>query len=114
ADGLIAGDEQGAIVDGDVVMGICALDRLASGTLTRGLLVVSVMSNGGLERAINEAGGSVLRTQVGDRHVFEAMERSGAMLGGEPSGHVLFRDRATTRDGLLTAIELTRTRRATN
>src|SRR5205823_4378292 len=112
ADRLIAADERGEIVDGDVVMGVCALDRLATGTLARGLLVVSVMSNGGLERAIADAGGSVLRTPVGDRHVFEAMERTGAMLGGEQSGHVIFRDRATTGDGLLTAIELTKTMRA--
>jgi len=112
ADRLIAVDERGEIVDGDVVMGVCALERLAAGTLARGLLVVSVMSNGGLERAISEAGGSVIRTPVGDRHVFEAMERSGAMLGGEQSGHVIFRDRATTGDGLLTAIELTKTLRA--
>jgi phosphoglucosamine mutase len=112
ADRLIGVDERGEIVDGDVVMGVCALDRLAAGTLARGLLVVSVMSNGGLERAISAAGGSVIRTPVGDRHVFEAMERSGAMLGGEQSGHVIFRDRATTGDGLLTAIELTKTLRA--
>jgi phosphoglucosamine mutase len=112
ADRLIAVDERGEIVDGDVVMGVCALERLAAGTLAHGLLVVSVMSNGGLERAISEAGGSVIRTPVGDRHVFEAMERSGAMLGGEQSGHVIFRDRATTGDGLLTAIELTKTLRA--
>lgn len=111
ADRLIAVDERGEIVDGDVVMGVCALDRLATGTLAHGLLVVSVMSNGGLERAVSGAGGSVIRTPVGDRHVFEAMERSGAMLGGEQSGHIIFRDRATTGDGLLTAIELTKTLR---
>ena len=112
ADRLIAIDEHGEIVDGDVVMGVCALDRLATGALAHGLLVVSVMSNGGLERAISGAGGSVIPTPVGDRHVFEAMERSGAMLGGEQSGHIIFRDRATTGDGLLTAIELTKTLRA--
>jgi phosphoglucosamine mutase len=112
ADRLIAVDEQGGLVDGDTVMGICALDRLGQGTLAENLLVVSVMSNGGLERAVSEAGGRVLRTPVGDRHVFEAMERTGAMLGGEQSGHVIFRDRATTGDGLLTAIELTRTLRS--
>jgi phosphoglucosamine mutase len=113
ADRLIAVDERGELVDGDGVMGICALERLAAGTLANGLLVVTLMSNGGLERALNAAGGQVIRTPVGDRHVFEAMERSGAMLGGEQSGHVIFRERATTGDGLLTAIELTRTLRAT-
>jgi phosphoglucosamine mutase len=112
ADRLIAADERGALLDGDAIMGICALDRIAAGTLRNNLLVVSVMSNGGLERVITEAGGSILRTQVGDRHVLEAMERYGAVLGGEQSGHVIFRERATTGDGLLTAIELVRALRA--
>jgi phosphoglucosamine mutase len=112
ADRLIAVDEQGELVDGDAVMGICALQRLRDGTLRRGLLVASVMSNGGLERAVSAAGGTVVRTPVGDRHVFEAMERTGATLGGEQSGHIIFRDLATTGDGLLTAIELTKAIRA--
>jgi phosphoglucosamine mutase len=92
-------------------MGICALDRLSRGELRNDLLVVTVMSNGGLARAVTAAGGRVLRTPVGDRHVFEAMERADAVLGGEQSGHIIFRDRATTGDGLLTAIELVRTLR---
>ena len=112
ADRLMAIDERGELVDGDAVMGICALERLASGTLRNQLLVATVMSNGGLERAIAEAGGRMLRTPVGDRHVFEAMERDDAVLGGEQSGHIIFRDRATTGDGLLTAIELVRSIRA--
>jgi phosphoglucosamine mutase len=112
ADRLIAADERGELVDGDSIMGICALDRLARGTLRNDLLVVTVMSNGGLERVITGAGGRVLRTPVGDRHVFEAMVRADAVVGGEQSGHVIFRDRATTGDGLLTAIELVRTLRA--
>ncbi|MDP9270822.1 MAG: phosphoglucosamine mutase [Chloroflexota bacterium] len=112
ADRLIAVDERGELVDGDTVMGICALAMLAAGTLTNKLLVVTVMSNGGLQRAITEAGGRVIRTPVGDRSVFRAMERAGAVLGGEQSGHVIFRDRASTGDGLLTAIELTKTLRA--
>ena len=69
-------------------------------------LVATVMSNGGLQQAIEAAGGRMLRTPVGDRHVFEAMERADANLGGEQSGHIIFRDRATTGDGMLTAIEL--------
>jgi phosphoglucosamine mutase len=64
------------------------------------------MSNGGLERAVRAAGGTMIRTPVGDRHVFDAMEREDAVLGGEQSGHVIFRDRSTTGDGLLTGIEL--------
>jgi len=100
----VAGDR--TIVDGDGVMGICALQRLAAGTLAERTLVVSVMSNEGMVRAVEAAGGRVLRAPVGDRHIVEAMERSGAMLGGEQSGHVIFRDLASTGDGLLTAIQL--------
>jgi len=112
ADRLIAVDERGDLVDGDGVMGICALQRLAAGTLRNGILVATVMSNGGLQRAIEAAGGRMLRTPVGDRHVFDAMERADAVLGGEQSGHVIFRDRATTGDGMLTAIELVKALRA--
>jgi phosphoglucosamine mutase len=99
-------------VDGDAVMGICALARLAAGTLRNNVLVTTVMSNGGLERAITGAGGRMIRTPVGDRHVFEAMERHDAVLGGEQSGHIIFRDRATTGDGILSGIELIRVLRA--
>jgi phosphoglucosamine mutase len=113
ADRLIAVDEGGSIVDGDGVMGICALARLAAGTLRNRILVTTVLSNGGLDRAIVAAGGRVIRTPVGDRHVFEAMERADASLGGEQSGHVIFRDLAVTGDGILTAIQLVKTLRAT-
>ena len=106
ADRLIAVDGDGGLVDGDGVMGICALQMLAAGTLRNDTLVVTVLSNGGLDRAISAAGGRVLRTPVGDRHVFEAMERADAALGGEQSGHIIFRDRASMGDGMLTAIEL--------
>jgi phosphoglucosamine mutase len=108
ADRLIAVDERGELVDGDGVMGICALQRLAAGTLRNSVLVATVMTNGGLERVLTQAGGRMVRTPVGDRHVFEAMEREDAAIGGEQSGHIIFRDRATTGDGLLTAIELVR------
>ena len=108
ADRLIAVDERGQLVDGDAVMGICALEGLASGTLRNRVLVTTVMSNGGLERAVTQAGGRMVRTPVGDRHVFEAMEHEDASLGGEQSGHIIFRDLATTGDGLLTGIELVR------
>jgi phosphoglucosamine mutase len=112
ADRLIAVDERGRLVDGDAVMGICALARLRDGTLRNNILVVTVMSNGGLERVVRRAGGRMVRTPVGDRHVFAAMERDDAVLGGEQSGHIIFRDRATTGDGLLTGIELVRAMRA--
>jgi len=112
ADRMIAVDETGAVVDGDGVMGICALARLAAGALRHGILVTTVMSNGGLERAMAGAGGRVLRTPVGDRHVFEAMERADASLGGEQSGHIIFRDISTTGDGILTGIELIKTMNA--
>lgn len=112
ADRLIAVDERGAIVDGDGVMGICALAQLAAGTLRNGILVTTLMSNGGLERAVTAAGGRLLRTPVGDRHVLEAMEFADASLGGEQSGHVIFRDISSTGDGILTGILLARVLRA--
>ena len=112
ADRLIAVDERGELVDGDAIMGICALAMLREGTLRNDLLVATVMSNGGLDRAVEAAGGRVLRTPVGDRHVFDAMERYGAALGGEQSGHIIFRDRATTGDGILSGIELIKMLRA--
>lgn len=112
ADRLIAVDETGALVDGDAIMGIVALERLAAGTLRNNVLVATVMSNGGLERAVTRAGGRMVRTPVGDRYVFEAMEREDAVLGGEQSGHIIFRDRSSTGDGILTAIELVRSMRA--
>lgn len=110
-DRMIAVDEHGSVVDGDGMMGICALARLSAGTLRNGILVTTIMSNGGLERAISAAGGRMLRTPVGDRHVLEAMERNDASLGGEQSGHIIFRDLAATGDGMLTGIQLARTLR---
>ena len=112
ADRLIAVDERGELVDGDAIMGICALDRLGTGTLRNEVLVATVMSNGGLERAVSAAGGRLVRTGVGDREVAEEMERSGAVLGGEQSGHVIFAERSTTGDGMLSAIELVKAMRA--
>jgi phosphoglucosamine mutase len=93
-------------------MGICVLAELARGTLRNDVLVATVMSNGGLERAVTQAGGRMVRTPVGDRNVFEAMEREDAAIGGEQSGHIIFRDLATTGDGLLTGIQLVRAMRA--
>jgi len=108
ADRLIVVDEKGNIVDGDQIMAICALDKMRRGALPGKLLVATVMSNMALEVFMQENGGRLLRTQVGDRYVFEAMLREGASLGGEQSGHIIFKNHATTGDGTLAALQLIR------
>ena len=106
ADRLVVVDRDGRIVDGDHLLGFCALDRLARGALTGGILVVTVLSNGGLEAALGAAGGQVVRTPVGDKYILEGMQVTGANLGGEKSGHVIILDHATSGDGLVTALEV--------
>jgi len=106
ADRLIAVDSAGQVVDGDAVLGILALDRMARNALPNGVLVVSVLSNGGLQKAVEDAGGQIVRTPVGDKYILEGMLVSGAGLGGEKSGHVIVREHAMTGDGVLTALEL--------
>jgi len=108
ADRLIVVDEKGNIVDGDQIMAICALDKMEHDALPGKLLVATVMSNQALEVFMQEHGGRLLRTQVGDRYVFEAMLREGASLGGEQSGHIIFKNHATTGDGTLAALQLIR------
>ncbi len=108
ADRLIVVDEKGNILDGDQLMAIFALDLMKSGDLPGNLLVATVMSNMALEVFMNERGGRLLRTPVGDRYVFEGMQREGAMLGGEQSGHIIFKRHATTGDGTLAALQLIR------
>lgn len=108
ADRLIAVDSTGRIVDGDQVLGILALDRLARGALPGGGLVVSVLSNGGLQSAVEDAGGQVVRTPVGDKYILEGMQVSGATLGGEKSGHVIVLEHTTSGDGIVTALEVLR------
>lgn len=108
ADRLIAVDAAGRVVDGDQVIGILALERLARGALPGDTLVVSILSNGGLQRAVEVAGGSVVRTPVGDKFILEGMQVSGAGLGGEKSGHVIVREHSLAGDGILTALELLR------
>jgi phosphoglucosamine mutase len=112
ADRCIAVDGTGAVVDGDQVLGLLALERLSRGVLDRDSLVVSVLSNGGLAHAIEAAGGRIVRTPVGDKHILAAMLVSGAGLGGEKSGHVIIREHSTSGDGLVTAIELLRVMRS--
>jgi phosphoglucosamine mutase len=107
ADRLIAIDANGQVVDGDHVLGILALDRLGRGALPGGV-VVSILSNGGLQSVVEAAGGQVIRTPVGDKYILEGMQVSGARLGGEKSGHVIDLDHTTTGDGIVTAMEVLR------
>lgn len=108
ADRLIAVDAGGRIVDGDQVLGILALDRLERDVLPENALVVSVLSNGGLQAAVEAAGGQVIRTPVGDKYILEGMQVSGAGLGGEKSGHVIVLEHTTSGDGIVTALEVLR------
>jgi phosphoglucosamine mutase len=106
ADRLIVIDEKGQIVDGDAVMAMCAARMMNAGTLEKRTLVATVMSNLGLERAMLSRGGSLVRTQVGDRYVVEAMRSGGFNLGGEQSGHLIFLDHASTGDGIVAALQV--------
>ncbi|AET66076.1 phosphoglucosamine mutase [Desulfosporosinus orientis DSM 765] len=106
ADRLIVVDEKGIILDGDFIILICALAQKAKEKLTQNAVVVTVMSNLGLHLALKKAGIEIYETQVGDRYVMEELIRTGAQLGGEQSGHIIFLDKNTTGDGLLTALQL--------
>jgi phosphoglucosamine mutase len=105
ADRCIAVDATGRVLDGDWLLALFATDRRAAGTLGGGV-VVTVMSNLGLHHALRDAGIEVAEVPVGDRHVAEALARTGWSLGGEKSGHVVFADRAATGDGMLTGLLL--------
>jgi phosphoglucosamine mutase len=106
ADRLIAVDERGELVDGDAILAITALDERERGNLHGGTVVTTVMTNLGFRRAMAEQGIEVVQTAVGDRYVLEAMRAGGHSLGGEQSGHIIFLDRATTGDGILTGLRL--------
>jgi phosphoglucosamine mutase len=105
-DRVIAADENGRIVDGDQILAILGLDLLARKALPQKTIVATVMSNLGLDLALREKGGRVVRTAVGDRNVLLEMRSRGAMLGGEQSGHVILLPYSTTGDGLLTGLSL--------
>lgn len=106
ADRVIVVDETGAVVDGDRLLAIAAGDLLRDDRLTNRTLVTTVMSNLALDLEIERLGGRVVRTQVGDRYVVEEMRRSGYVLGGEQSGHIVYLDHATTGDGMVAALKL--------
>jgi phosphoglucosamine mutase len=108
ADRVILCDERGRLIDGDDVLAIIGLEQLANGTLRGKTVVATVMSNAGLEAVIEQAGGRLLRTQVGDQNVLSAMLKGDYNLGGEQSGHIIFADFSTTGDGLIAALQILR------
>ena len=106
ADRVTVIDERGEILDGDALMWLCARAMQEKGVLAKSTVVATVMSNLGLERALESIGVGLVRTAVGDRYVVEAMREGGYNLGGEQSGHVLFLDHSTTGDGLMSALQI--------
>ncbi|MGB5809019.1 MAG: phosphoglucosamine mutase, partial [Polyangiales bacterium] len=106
ADRVIMIDEKGNQIDGDAIMALCGTRMLRAKRLRRRTLVATVMSNLGLERAILNDNGKLLRCNVGDRYVVEAMRKRGLNFGGEQSGHLIFLDHATTGDGLVAAMQV--------
>ena len=106
ADRCLFVDETGEVVDGDYIMAICGLDMQQRGKLRRSTIVGTVLTNLGFARFCEANGMKFAATKVGDRYVLEEMELEGYTLGGEQSGHIIFRDFATTGDGQLTAIQL--------
>ena len=106
ADRALFADEHGRVVNGDAVLLLAARDLQARGLLTNSTVVATTMSNMGLEAALKRSGIQMLRAAVGDKYVLEQMISTGAALGGEQSGHIIFTGRGTTGDGLLTALLL--------
>ena len=108
ADRLLLCDERGEVLDGDELLAMTGLDALRRGTLAGKTIVATVMSNLGLDEVITADGGKVIRTAVGDRYVVEAMRAGNFSVGGEQSGHMIFRDYGTTGDGLIAALQILR------
>jgi len=106
ADRVMLADEKGNIIDGDQILAILGTRMLATGQLPGQTVVATVMSNLGLERALDARNGKLIRTAVGDRYVVEAMRDNGFTLGGEQSGHIVFLDHATTGDGVIAALRV--------
>jgi phosphoglucosamine mutase len=104
ADRVVAVDAAGSVVDGDQIIALCAVDLHERGMLAKDSVAVTVMTNLGFRLAMQERGIRVVETAVGDRYVLEALDEQGLSLGGEQSGHVIFRDVASTGDGLLTGL----------
>jgi len=113
ADRVLLCDENGELVDGDEILAIASIDLLKSGQLRDNTLVATIMSNFGLDETLGSAGGKVLRAKVGDRYVIEEMVRRDLNLGGEQSGHMIFRDFSTTGDGIVSALQILRIMKST-
>jgi phosphoglucosamine mutase len=113
ADRVLLCDERGQLIDGDDIMAIIALEHLAEGTLRGKTVVATVMSNAGLEHFIQQSGGKLLRTPVGDQNVLAEMLKHDFNVGGEQSGHVILRDYSTTGDGLVAALQILRVMKTT-
>jgi phosphoglucosamine mutase len=108
ADRVLLCDEKSNLIDGDDILVMAGLDLLAQRALAQDTVVATVMSNAGVDAAIQKAGGKVVRTPVGDKHVIDEMLRHGFNFGGEQSGHLIFRDFSTTGDGLVAALQILR------
>ncbi|OGQ49421.1 MAG: phosphoglucosamine mutase [Deltaproteobacteria bacterium RIFCSPLOWO2_02_FULL_47_10] len=106
ADRIIMADEKGSIVDGDYILALCAQHFYKTGQLAKGTVVATVMSNLGLDLAMQSMGIKVERSSVGDRHVIQTMRTGGYNLGGEQSGHIIFLDHNTTGDGTLAGLQV--------
>lgn len=113
ADRVLLCDEHGQVIDGDDILAIAGLEMLRAQTLAKKTLVATVMSNSGLDVAIKAAGGQVIRTPVGDKHVIDVMRTQGLNLGGESSGHMVFSEHTTSGDGLIAALQILRIMQAT-
>ncbi|MCG2677330.1 phosphoglucosamine mutase [bacterium] len=105
-DRVIFMDEKGEVVDGDQMMALCAQELIKKKRLPKKTLVATVMSNLGLDLALEKMGGKVIRTPVGDRYVLDEMLKKNLTLGGEQSGHIIFLEHNTTGDGIITALQI--------
>ncbi|MGL4721999.1 MAG: phosphoglucosamine mutase [Desulfovibrionaceae bacterium] len=106
ADRVTLIDEKGAILDGDHIMAICAKNLLRKNLLTHNTLVATIQSNMALENFMKKHNGTLIRTNVGDRHVVEIMRKNNYIFGGEQSGHIIFSEHSTTGDGMLVALQI--------
>ena len=106
ADRCLAVDEKGNVLTGDHILYMCGKYMKAQGKLTKNTVVTTIMSNYGLYKAFEEANIDYIKTDVGDKYVYEAMQKDGYRLGGEESGHIIFSKYASTGDGIITAIKI--------